>query len=226
MTRRRKRVTGIIFDIDGTLIDSNDIHARAWVEAFAEFDKNIPFKIMRSQIGKGGDLLVPDLLSAREIQDFGEEVKKRRAAIFKAKYMSQIKPFKRVRENFEVLQERGIRMALASSANPDEVDYYIELMEIGELIETSTSTEDAKFSKPFPEIFEAALLKLGTSRRQTLVVGDTPWDILAAHRCALPIAAVRSGGFERSTLIKAEFIFSSVDTLVERIEQIDDYFNG
>lgn len=225
MTRRRKRTTGIIFDIDGTLIDSNDIHARAWVEAFAEFDKNIPFGIMRSQIGKGGDLLVPDLLSAREMQDFGEKVKKRRPAIFKAKYRSQITPFKRVREDLEVLHARGIRMALASSANPDEVDYYIQLMEIGELIETATSNEDAKFSKPSPEIFEAALLKLGTSGRQTLVVGDTPWDILAAHRCALPIAAVRSGGFKRSTLNKAEFIFSSVHTLVERIEKIDDYFN-
>lgn len=225
MTPRRKRVTGILFDIDGTLIDSNDIHARAWVEAFAEFGKHIAFKLMRSQIGKGGDLLVPDLLSAREMQEFGEKVKKRRASIFKAKYMHQIRPFKRVKENLETLRARGIRMALASSANPHEVDYYIELMEIGELIETSTSTEDAKFSKPSPEIFEAALLKLGTSKRQTLVVGDTPWDILAAHRCALPIAAVRSGGFERSTLTKAEFIFSSVATLVERIDQIDDYFN-
>lgn len=226
MSRRRKRVTGILFDIDGTLTDSNDIHAHAWVDAFAEFGKDIPFKLMRSQIGKGGDLLVPDLLNAREMQDFGENVKKRRSSIFKAKYMSQIKPFRRVKEKLEALRDRGIRMALASSANPDEVDYYIELMEIGELIETSTSTEDAKFSKPSPEIFEAALLKLGTSKRQTLVVGDTPWDILAAHRCALPIVAVRSGGFERSVLTKAEFIFSSVSTLVERIEQIDDYFNG
>jgi len=226
MTIRRKRVTGIIFDIDGTLVDSNDIHARAWIDAFAEFGKDIPFKLMRSQIGKGGDLLVPDLLSAREMQEFGEKVKKRRTEIFKARYMQQIRPFKRVRENLEILHERRIRMALASSANPDEVDYYIELMEIGELIEASTSTEDAYHSKPSPEIFEAALLKLGTSKRQTLVVGDTPWDILAAHRCALPIAAVRSGGFKRSTLTKAEFIFSSVHTLVERIEQIDDYFNG
>jgi len=225
MARRRKRVTGILFDIDGTLIDSNDIHAEAWVEAFSEFGKNIPFKLMRSQIGKGGDLLVPDLLNAREMQDFGETLQKRRATIFKATWMDQIKPFKGIKQALEVLQNRGVRMALASSANPDEVKYYIELMKIGELIETSTSADDAKFSKPSPEIFQAALLKLGTSKRQTLVVGDTPWDILAAHRCALPIAAVRSGGFERSTLTRAEFIFSSVHTLVKRIEKIDDYFN-
>jgi len=223
---RLVKLKAIIFDIDGTLVDSNDIHALCWIEAFEHFDKHFEWDVVRNQIGKGGDLLVPDLLSAREMRGFGEALKKFRTDLYKRKYMQDVKPFPRVRELFETLHGRGIKLALGSSSNQDEVQYYTELLGVGDLVEGSTSKQDADLSKPSPEIFQAALEKLGTAADNTLTVGDTPYDILASHRASLAIAAVLSGGFERELLTKAEFLFDDVGELVRKIDRIDEYFNN
>jgi len=220
------KLKAIIFDIDGTLVDSNDIHAHCWIEAFEHFGKHFEWDVIRHQIGKGGDLLVPDLLDAREMRKFGEKVKKFRTDLFKRDYMKNVKPFPRVRELFETLHGRGIKLALGSSSNQDEVKYYTELLGVGDLVEGSTSKHDADLSKPSPEIFQAALEKLGTEADNTLTVGDTPYDILASHRASLAIAAVLSGGFERELLTKAEFLFDDVGELVRKIDRIDEYFNN
>ena len=220
------KLKAIIFDIDGTLVDSNDIHAHCWIEAFEHFGKHFEWDVIRHQIGKGGDLLVPDLLNAREMRKFGEKVKKFRTDLFKRDYMKNVKPFPRVRELFETLHGRGIKLALGSSSNQDEVKYYTELLGVGDLVEGSTSKHDADLSKPSPEIFQAALEKLGTEADNTLTVGDTPYDILASHRASLAIAAVLSGGFERELLTKAEFLFDDVGELVRKIDRIDEYFNN
>lgn len=216
---------GVLFDIDGTLIDSNDIHCDAWLEAFEHFGKTVDRDVMRNQIGKGGDLLVPDMLNAREMQRFGEELRDYRGKIFKKKYMKQVQPFPGMRRCLQQLHDAGVKLAVASSANPDEVEYYTGLLEIDDLLSGSTSTKDAKISKPSPEIFQAALERIGTDPTRTLVVGDTPYDILAAHRCALPVVAVLSGGFARDLLTKAEFLFANVEEMMEKIQVVDDYFN-
>jgi HAD superfamily hydrolase (TIGR01549 family) len=220
------KLKAIIFDIDGTLVDSNDMHVRCWIEAFEHFGKHFEWDVIRHQIGKGGDLLVPDLLNAREMRTFGETLKKFRTELFKRNYMKEVKPFPRVRELFETLHGRGIKLALGSSSNQDEVQYYTELLGAGDLVEGSTSKRDADLSKPSPEIFQAALEKLGTEADNTLTVGDTPYDILASHRASLAIAAVLSGGFERELLTKAEFLFDDVGELVREIDRIDEYFNN
>lgn len=219
------RLKGIIFDVDGTLVDSNDLHADCWVEAFAHFGKRADWDVVRGQIGKGGDLLVPDLCNAREMQRFGEALKKFRTQLYTEKYMPRVKPFPRVRELFEALRRRGVKLALASSANPEEVEYTTQLLGVGELLEGSTSKRDAEHSKPSPEIFRAALDQLGTAVERTMTVGDTPYDILASHRAALPIAAVLSGGFGRDALAKAEWLFDGVEQLVGEIDTIDEYFS-
>jgi HAD superfamily hydrolase (TIGR01549 family) len=216
----------IIFDIDGTLVDSNDIHARCWIEAFEHFGKHFEWDVIRHQIGKGGDLLVPDLLNAREMRKFGEELQEYRSKLFKDKYLEDVKPFPRVRELFETLHGRGVKLALGSSGNEDEVKYYTALLGVGDLLEGSTSKGDADLSKPSPEIFQAAIEKLGTDTSNTLTVGDTPYDILASHRAELAIAAVLSGGFERELLTKAEFLFDDVGELVREIDRVDEYFNN
>ncbi len=219
------KLQALLLDIDGTLLDSNDIHAECWVEAFQHFGKTVPFDVVRHQIGKGGDLLVPDLCTAREMREFGEKVGKYRTDLFKKKYMKTVKPFPRVKQNLEALRARGVRLALASSANAGEVEYYTGLLGVADLIEASTSKDDAEVSKPSPDIFEAALESLGSDPKYTAVVGDTPYDILAAHRMALPVVAVRSGGFEEELLAKAEFLFENVEEMVREIDRVDDYFN-
>ncbi|HEV2722437.1 MAG TPA: HAD family hydrolase [Thermoanaerobaculia bacterium] len=216
----------IIFDIDGTLVDSNDLHADCWVEAFAHFGKRVDRDVVRGQIGKGGDLLVPDLCDAREMQRFGEALKKYRSELYKAKYLPRVRPFPRVRELFEELHGRGLKLALGSSSNPEEVEYTTQLLGVGELLHGSTSKHDAELSKPSPEIFRAALDQLGTAVETTMTVGDTPYDVLASHRAALPIAAVLTGGFGRETLAKAEWLFDGVEQLVGEIDTIDEYFSA
>src|SRR5215212_11115321 len=118
---------GKLFDIDGTLVDSNDKHADCWVEAFAHFGKDVEWSEIRQQIGKGGDLLVPDTLNAREMRTFGEEVKKYRGELWKRRYMKSVQPFPHARDVIRALHERGIKLAFASSSNPDEVEYYVDL---------------------------------------------------------------------------------------------------
>lgn len=218
------RLQGILFDIDGTLVDSNDGHARCWLEAFQKYGKTLDYDLVRHQIGKGGDLLVPDLLNAREMRTFGEDLKKYRAELYKSKYMNEVRPFPGVVESLRSLHDRRIPFAFASSANPEEVKYYTALLGVEDLVEATTSKGDAKFSKPSPEIFEAALERLGTDPARTLVVGDTPYDILAAHRAALAIAAVLCGGFERELLQKAEFLYADVPETLRNIDRIDEYF--
>ena len=214
----------VLFDIDGTLVDSNDKHARCWIEAFAHFGKQVEWDVIRYQIGKGGDLLVPDTVNAREMREFGEKLQKYRGELWKRDYMDSVQPFPGAVDAVRAFADRGVRVALASSSNPDEVEYYVELLGVGDLLEGTTSKEDAEFSKPSPEIFQAALERVHGEPATALVVGDTPYDILAAHRIAVPVAAVLCGGFPREALAKAEFVFEDVAAMVKELDRIDEYF--
>ncbi|MFL6247747.1 MAG: HAD family hydrolase [Thermoanaerobaculia bacterium] len=218
------KLAAILLDIDGTLIDSNDKHTDCWVEAFAHFGKQIPWGDIRRQIGKGGDLLVPDSLNAREMQTFGEPLKKYRGELWNEKYMHTVRPFPGAVDALRALHDRGVKLAFASSSNPDEVEYYVELLGVGDLLKGTTSKEDAELSKPSPEIFRAALERVKSDPARTLAVGDTPYDIVAAHRTPVPIAAVLCGGFPRETLTKAEFLFDDVPAMVKELNRIDEYF--
>jgi HAD superfamily hydrolase (TIGR01549 family) len=214
-----------ILDIDGTLVDSNDLHARCWIDAFAKFGVTFGWDEVRHQIGKGGDLLVPDMLDARQMRAFGENVKHYRSQLWKERFMPRVQPFPCARGVLEQLHARGVKLALASSSHQDEVEYYTQLLGVGELLEATTSKGDAAVSKPSPEIFRAALERVGGDAARTLAVGDTPYDILAAHRVPLAIAVVRSGGFEDELLRKGEFLFDDVEELMREIERIDHYFS-
>lgn len=218
------QLRAVLLDIDGTLIDSNDRHADCWVEAFAHFGVKVAWDHVRAQIGKGGDLLVPDTLNARQMRALGETLKTYRGELWKRRYMEEVAPFPGAREAIQAIAARGLQVGFASSANPDEVEYYLELLGARKLVEATTSKEDAEVSKPSPEIFEAALEQLRCDPADALVVGDTPYDVLAAHRGGIAIAAVLSGGFPRETLSRAEYLFDDITTLVKELDRIDDDF--
>ena len=165
----------VIFDVDGTLIDSVDLHAKAWQDAFRDFGHEIEFGEIRRQIGKGGDQLMPVFLSKQELDAKGEELEKHRGQVLKDHYLPQIKPFPKVRELLEHLCADGVRVALASSAKEDELQVYKQTAHIEDLLQAETSSDDAQASKPNPDIFEAAMKHLGgISPDQVIVVGDTP----------------------------------------------------
>lgn len=194
----------VIFDIDGTLIDSVDLHARAWLETFAMFGRKLTFQNVRKQIGKGGDQLMPVFLSKEEIQRSGKLLEKIRGDLYKQRYMKKVKPFPRVRELFERIKSDELQIALASSAKGDELDYYKKLINVEDLMEAHTSADDADKSKPHPDIFEAALAKLDdVAPEEAIVVGDTPYDAIAARKAGMVTVGVLCGGFPEDELRSA-----------------------
>ncbi len=194
-------VKALIFDVDGTLVDSVAIHAKAWQDAFEEFGHSVPFEELRGQIGKGGDELMPVFLSPDEIEAQGEKLKARRSDILTERYLSKIKAFPKVRSLFERLRGDGIRIVLASSAKGEEVQIYKERADIVDLVETETSSDDAERSKPHGDIFQAALDRMpGIDPADAIVVGDTPYDAQAAEKVGLRTIGVLSGGFSERLL--------------------------
>ena len=194
-------IEAFIFDVDGTLIDSVDFHAEAWQKAFAKYGKNFSFEKIRPHIGKGADTLLPGFLTEEEIKEIGKEVADLRGEIFKKEYLDRVKPFPKVRELFQKIKDDGKRIVLASSSNEDEVASYKKIADIEDLVEESTSADDAEESKPEPDIFQAALKLLGNPALETvLVVGDTPYDAEAATKAKLKIVGVLCGGFPEKDL--------------------------
>lgn len=194
-------IKAVIFDIDGTLVDSVDLHARAWQETFSHFGKEIPFEQVRHQIGKGGDQLMPVFFSKEELNNSGEEMEKYRSELFKRDYLPRVRAFPRVRELFLRIKENGVRLALASSAKEEELKAYKKIADIEDLVEEETSADDADKSKPHPDIFEAALERLGDMEpHHALVVGDTPYDAEAAGKIELRTIGVLCGGFPEAEL--------------------------
>lgn len=197
-------IDAAIFDIDGTLIDSVDLHARAWQEALRDFGHPAGFDEVRSQIGKGSDQLMPVFLPPDELAARGEALKDHRSEIYKARYLPQVRPFPQVRALFERLRGDGVRIALASSAPEDELRVYVELLGIGDLLEAETSADDADRSKPHPDIFEAALARLrGVRPAGAVAIGDTPYDAIAAGKAGLRTIGVLAGGFPEQALRQA-----------------------
>jgi HAD superfamily hydrolase (TIGR01549 family) len=194
-------IKAVIFDIDGTLVDSVDLHARAWQETFKHFGKEIPYEQVRHQIGKGGDQLMPVFFNEDELDDFGEEMEKYRGELYKRDYLPKVRAFPRVRELLLKIKDDGKRLALASSAKEDELGAYKQIARIEDLIEEETSADDADKSKPHPDIFEAALKRLGdTEPHEAIVVGDTPYDAQAAGKIKLRTIGVLCGGFPEAEL--------------------------
>ncbi|WP_158807603.1 HAD family hydrolase [Beijerinckia sp. L45] len=197
-------IKAVIFDVDGTLIDSVDFHARAWQDAFREFGHEIDLAKIRGQIGKGGDQLMPVFLSKDELHAIADKLDERRGTILHERYLAKIKAFPEVRALFQRILKDGKQILLASSAKGEDLQTYKELARIEDLLDAETSSDDADKSKPHPDIFQAAMSKLpGVEPDQTIVIGDTPYDAEAAGRAGLRAIGVRCGGWPDGALKQA-----------------------
>lgn len=188
-------VDAVLFDVDGTLIDSVDQHARAWTNALRYFGVNVAFKAVRAQIGKGGDQLLPVFLSEEQLTRFGEALKRYRQEIFRRDELPTIRPLPRVGDLFLRLRHDGKRIVLASSAHEWEVEHHLRLLKVEQLVDGYTTQDDVDRSKPCPDIFQAALDTAGVAATRAVAVGDSPWDAISASRAGIRTIGVRSGGF-------------------------------
>jgi HAD superfamily hydrolase (TIGR01509 family) len=194
-------IRAVIFDVDGTLIDSVDLHAAAWMEALRHFGIEVAFGDIRSQIGKGGDQLLPVFVPRERLEQEEEAISAFRSDLFKRDYLSRVRVFPGVPALFQKIRSTGRTIALASSGKADEVENYARIAGITELIDVSTTADDAEHSKPEPDIFEAALAKLAPiPAEECVVIGDTPWDVIAATKAGLKTIGVLSGGFAEAEL--------------------------
>jgi HAD superfamily hydrolase (TIGR01509 family) len=193
----------VIFDLDGTLLDSVDLHAIAWHEALVTFGHDVSFETARGQIGKGGDKLIPFFLSEAEQADHGKALETWREKRFKEKYLPLVRPFSTVPDLLKRVRAAGLKVAVASSAKEDQLDQYLEIAGISSLVDEATSSGDVEESKPAPDIFEAVLKKLNLSGADAAAVGDTPYDAEAARKAGVQPIGVLSGGFTENALRQA-----------------------
>jgi HAD superfamily hydrolase (TIGR01509 family) len=186
--------------MDGTLVDSNALHAEAWQRTFQHFGIDVTFDQALRQIGKGGDQLLPVFVPPADLHRLAEPIKEYRKNLFEEEYFHKVKPFPCCRELLVKMKQAGLRVAVASSASKDDLAKLKRIAGITDLVEHETSNDDANQSKPSPDIFKAALERLQIEPSQAIALGDTPWDIQAAKRAGLPTVAVTSGGWTEQEL--------------------------
>lgn len=209
----------VILDVDGTLVDSNDAHAHAWVDAFAEAGVTVPFEAVRRAIGMGGDKLMPAVSSLTEESQKGKRISARRGEIFKERYLPAVHAFPGTRELVSRLRADGFQLTVASSAKEDELGPLLERAGVADLIEAATSSDDAEESKPEPDIVHAALEKSGAAAPRTFMLGDTPYDIESARAAGVAVIALECGGWSARELEGAVAIYRDPADLLAHYDE-------
>ena len=209
----------VILDVDGTLIDSNDLHALAWVDALAAFGLAVPFEEVRPLIGMGGDKLLPIVAGLRDDEPGGKQITERRSAIFAEKYFAKLEPFDGAVELCARMHGRGLKLVVASSARAEELDSLLDVAGVRGMIEKRTSSSDADASKPDPDIVAAALKSAGVAPGEAIMIGDTPYDIEAAKKAGVATIAFRcGGGWSDAELAGALAIYDGPRQLFDRFD--------
>ena len=213
-----RRPSGVLLDVDGTLVDSNDAHARAWVEILRQHGFPVELAHVRRLIGKGGDKIVPELTGLAPESARAVKIGRERAQLFKEEYLPRIRPFPRVRALLLRMRHEGLRIVVASSAKAEELDPLLALTEAAALIENRASSDDADRSKPDPDIVAAALRAAQRDARDAIMLGDTPYDVAAATSAGVRIIALRCGGFDAASLAGAVALYKDPADLLAHYE--------
>ncbi|HEY4259781.1 MAG TPA: HAD family hydrolase [Schlesneria sp.] len=213
------RPTGVLLDVDGTLIDSNDSHAHAWVEALREADVIVEFAVVRRLIGMGGDKLLPKVAGIDAESAQGQAISQRRGEIFQQDYLPKIHAFPAVKQLLQRMKQEGLELAIASSSKDAELDSLLQIAQAKEFIKAKTSSDDAENSKPDPDIVHAALARLGHLRERVILLGDTPYDVEAGLKAGVRVVAVRCGGWTDHELQGAVQIYDDPQDLLNNFEE-------
>jgi HAD superfamily hydrolase (TIGR01509 family) len=214
-------VKGLLCDLDGTLMQSNWLHAEAWRTAFAEMGIELDVETVRKQIGKGGDELIPVFVVWWKQEQIREPLKVFRKYVFEHDCMPKVKPLPKVRQFLHRARSAGIKVALASSSAKDDLEVFKKRAHIEDMIDEETTADDARKAKPYPDIFSAAMGKLGLKPEECIALGDTPWDAESAGRAGVRTIGVTTGGWSKEELLAAGCVevYESVADLLERFEQ-------
>lgn len=207
----------VLFDIDGTLVDSNDAHAHAWVRAFSDAGIRVEFDRVRCAIGMGGDKLMPSVAGIDAESPLGTRISKRRGDIFKSEYLPSLRAFRDAGKLIAAVQALGMKTVAASSAKREELEALLKIAGAASLAGDSASGDDAEESKPDPDIIHAALKKANAEPDRAVMIGDTPYDIEAASRAGVAAIAFRCGGWSDTALRAAIALYDGPWDLCEQL---------
>ena len=192
MTSPLAHVDAVIFDVDGTLIDSNAAHAETWAQALTEHGFPRDAAQIRPLIGMGSDKLLPTL-GLEEGSPQSRTIAQRKKQLFNER-LPRLEPTHGARALLSDLRDRAKTLVIATSADDEEMDALLQQAGVADLIPKRTSSDDAARSKPDPDIVLAALKCSGAAVDRAVMVGDTPYDVEAARRAGIRAIALRSGG--------------------------------
>lgn len=199
---------GVLFDIDGTLVDSNEAHARSWVDTLHEAGYEVPFEVLWPMIGMGGDKVLPAAAGIEIDSELGKALSKRRWEIFQRDYLPNLRPTRGARDLVQRMKDDGLELIVASSANGEELGALMEAANVHDLFEKTTSSSDAEESKPDPDIVQAAVKKSGMKPEELIMLGDTPYDVQAAIGAHVNLVGLLCGGWTAIELSGATAIYS------------------
>ncbi len=213
------RADTVVFDVDGTLVDSNYHHAIAWFRAFRRFGLTPVLWHIHRAIGMGGDKLVAAVAGDVVEQEYGDKVRAAWEEEF-AELLPEVQPLPGARELLVAVHIRDVRLVLASSGQQDHVDHYLDLLDARSVADTWTTSEDAEQSKPAPDLVEVAMAKVDAER--AVMIGDSTWDAKAAARAGIPAYAVRTGGFSVDELTEAGAVavYHSLEDLRSALDRV------
>lgn len=211
-------IRGVIFDVDGTLVDSNDAHAWSWVDVFNAHGYDATFDRVRGLIGMGADKLMPRAIGVSDQTPEGRALKEARTRDFLTRFLPSLQAFPKTRELLLAMKADGLKLVVASSARKEELEPLLEKANAAGLFEEKTSSSDARRSKPDPDIVEAALARLGLPAAEVVMVGDTPYDLEAARRAGVGFVAFRTGGYEAADFPGAIAVYDGPADLLARYE--------
>jgi HAD superfamily hydrolase (TIGR01509 family) len=215
MRRPTKDIRAVILDVDGTLVDSNDAHAHAWVRAFNDWGHPVTFDQVRPLIGMGGDKIIPQLTGLDPEAGDGKMIAQRRRDVFARDYLQLLTPTPGARQLVELARARGLRAVVASSAEESELEPLLTVAHVEGLVEHTVSKDEADGkSKPDSNAVQAALDYLGLPPDEVLMIGDTPYDIEAAAKTGVGTIALRCGGFSLQDLADAVAVYADPQDLV------------
>jgi HAD superfamily hydrolase (TIGR01509 family) len=213
-------ITTVLLDVDGTLIDSNEAHAKAWADILKRHGwDEVTWQEILPLIGMGGDKLLPEVIGIEIDSKRGKALAEERTEHFLTAYAPTIRAFPKVRELLETFRDRGLKRVIATSAKENELETLLDRAGVADLITHETTSDDAKGkSKPDPNIIVAALAKAHAAPDEAIMIGDTPYDVESARKAGVRSIALRCGGWGDAKLGQADAIYADPAELLDRLD--------
>jgi len=219
-----KDLKAVLFDVDGTLADTNYLHTVAWWEAFAQAGHDVPMAPIHRAIGMGSGRMLDSLLPGDRDTDADEAIKTSHSALYSV-YWSRLRPLPGARRLLRACHDQGLRVVLASSADPDELEVLRAALDADQAIDAATSAGDVEASKPAPDLVQVALDHAEASPEESVFIGDAVWDVRAAQKAGVPCIGLLSGGSSRDELTEAGAA-AVFDGPADLLEEFPDRLTG